>query len=157
MADRDRDGTGKPVNARPRDELGRPLPHDAEGVPRIPDDLRLPPDESITEAQRLLDHGMPFHAHEVLEGTWKIAPEEERELWQGLAQLAVGLTHLMRGNKTGARSLLRQGHDRIRHYEVEAPHGLDISGLLTWSEHLIDEIDRVDPLPATPVPRLRIP
>jgi hypothetical protein len=63
----------------------------------------------------------------------------------------------MRGNKTGARSLLRQGHDRIRHYEVEAPHGLDIAGLLTWSEHLTDEIDRVDPLPATPVPRLRIP
>ncbi|MEV0945171.1 DUF309 domain-containing protein [Rhodococcus sp. NPDC049939] len=157
MADRDRDEAGKPLNARPRDELGRPLSHDAEGVPRIPDDLRLQPDEAITEAQRLLDHGMPFHAHEVLEGTWKIASEDERELWQGLAQLAVGLTHLMRGNKTGARSLLHQGHDRIRHYEVAAPHGLDISGLLMWSEHLTDEIDRVEPLPAPPIPRLRIP
>lgn len=157
MADRDRDDTGKPLNSRPRDELGRPLPRGTEGVPRIPDDVRLPPDEAITEAQRLLDHGMPFHAHEILEGTWKIASEDERELWQGLAQLAVGLTHLLRGNKSGASSLLQQGHDRIRHYQIESPHGLDIPGLLTWSEHLMDEIERVDPVPPAPVPRLRIP
>src|SRR3546814_317469 len=96
MTERDRDAAGKPLNSRPRDGLGRPLPRDAAGgVPRIPDDVRLPPDESITEAQRLLDHGMPFHAHEILEGTWKSAPPEERDLWQGLAQLAVGLTPLL--------------------------------------------------------------
>ena len=34
----------------------------------------LPPLESLAEAQRLLDAGRPFHAHEVLEGTWKAAP-----------------------------------------------------------------------------------
>ncbi len=158
MSERDRDVGGKPLNARPRDGLGRPLPRDStEGIPRIPDDVRLPPDEAITEAQRLLDHGMPFHAHEILEGTWKNAPEDERDLWQGLAQLAVGLTHLMRGNTTGAMSLLTQGHDRIRHYEIESPHDLDIAGLLTWSEHVIAEIDRPGSVPAPPIPRLRIP
>lgn len=157
MVDRERDARGKPLNARPRDELGRPLPRDAEGVPRVPDDLELEPDESLTEAQRLLDHGRPFHAHEVLESTWKCAPAEERELWQGLAQLAVGFTHLLRGNTVGAASLLRQGHDRIRHYEIEAPHSIDIAGLLSWSEHLMTEIERAQPLPDPPVPRLRMP
>lgn len=158
MSERDRDDTGKPLNARPRDGLGRPLPRDSEdGVPQIPDDLRLPPDEAITEAQRLLDHGMPFHAHEILEGAWKNAPDEERNLWQGLAQLAVGLTHLLRGNSKGAASLLAQGHNRIRLYEVESPHGLDIPGLLAWSEHLLAEIDRPGDFPAPPIPRLRIP
>ncbi len=52
MTERDRDAAGKPpLNSRPpRDGLGRPLPRDAAGgVPRIPDDVRLPPDESITE------------------------------------------------------------------------------------------------------------
>lgn len=158
MSERDRDVGGKPLNARPRDALGRPLPRDStEGVPRIPEDVQLPPDEAITEAQRLFDHGMPFHAHEILEGTWKNAPAEERNLWQGLAQLAVGLTHLLRGNSKGALALLAQGHNRIRAYEIESPHGLDIAGLLTWSEHLIAEIELPGDVPAPPIPRLRIP
>ena len=111
---RDRDESGRPLNARPRDGLGRPLPHGAEGVERIPEGQSLPPRESLTEAQRLIDEGRPFHAHEVLEGTWKAAPPSERDLWQGLAQLAVGLTHAMRGNSTGAVSVLTRGRDRDR-------------------------------------------
>ncbi|MGZ4594906.1 MAG: DUF309 domain-containing protein, partial [Actinomycetes bacterium] len=83
---RDRDVRGRALNARPRDGLGRPLPRGSEGVERVPEDLVLPPLESLAEAQRLLDAGRPFHAHEVLEGTWKAAPEAERDLWQGLAQ-----------------------------------------------------------------------
>ncbi|AKE91812.1 MULTISPECIES: DUF309 domain-containing protein [Rhodococcus] len=157
MAERDRTVDGKPQNARPRDALGRPLPYGEEGVERVPEDLQLEPDEAITEAQRLLDHGYPFHAHEVLEGTWKSAPADERTLWQGLAQLTVGLTHLLRDNPAGAASLLRQGEARIRHYEDEPPHGLDIDGLAAWAEHLLTEIARGEPIPAPPIPRLRLP
>ncbi|WP_432793483.1 DUF309 domain-containing protein [Rhodococcus ruber] len=157
MVERDRTVDGRPQNARPRDALGRPLPYGEEGVERVPEDLDLEPDEAITEAQRLLDHGHPFHAHEVLESTWKSAPAEERPLWQGLAQLAVGLTHLLRGNPAGAASLLRQGEARIRHYEDEPPHGLDIDGLAAWAEHLLTEIARGEPIPEPPIPRLRLP
>lgn len=154
MAERERDNSGRPLNGRPRDGLGRPLPRGAVGVERIPDDLRLPPVESIAKAQELLDAGMPFHAHEVLEGTWKDSPESERMLWQGLAQLAVGLTHVLRGNRVGAGSLLGQGHDRIRGYEVHPPHGLDVAGLLDWSEALLSAIES-DTIPSSPtVPRL---
>src|ERR1700716_548567 len=102
---RDRDVAGRPRNARPRDELGRPLPHGAAGVEGIPDDLTLTPDETLTEAQRLLDAGRAFQAHEVLESTWKAAAPADRELWRGLAQLAVGLTHARRGNSVGAVQL----------------------------------------------------
>ena len=35
---RERDDQGRARNARPRDGLGRPLPRDAEGVPRVPDE-----------------------------------------------------------------------------------------------------------------------
>ncbi|NLG55626.1 MAG: DUF309 domain-containing protein [Rhodococcus sp.] len=155
--ERDRDEAGRPLNSRPRDGLGRPLPRSADGVPRIPEDLQLPPEEAILEAQRLFDSNMPFHAHEILEGVWKSSPDDERDLWQGLAQLAVGLTHLLRGNDTGARSLLQQGHDRIRHYAIDPPYGLDVAGLTTWAEHLLTEIDRPEPLPVIPIPQLRIP
>lgn len=139
---RDRDGTGRPRNARPRDALGRPLPHDAEGAERVPDDLTLPPDESLVEAQRLIDDGRAFHAHEVLEGTWKAAPEPERELWRGLAQLAVGLTHARRGNPVGAVQLLRRAADRIDGYASGPPYGIDVAGLVTWARTIAGRVER---------------
>lgn len=153
--DRDRDDTGRPRNARPRDALGRPLPHGASGVASVPDELVLPPHEALLEAQRLLDEARPFHAHEVLEAAWKAAPDSERELWQGLAQLAVGLTHALRGNNIGAATLLRRGADRISGYVDEPPHGIDVTGLLDWATALAGRLD--DPSndfgPAT-VPKL---
>lgn len=132
--DRDRDPDGRARNARPRDGLGRPLPYGADGVERQPEGVPRTPDETIVEAQRLLDEGKPFHAHEVFEDAWKAADEPERALWRGLAQLAVGMTHAARGNEAGAESLLRRGADNIWPYEVARPYGIDIAGLLKWVE-----------------------
>lgn len=135
--DRDRDAAGRAQSARPRDGLGRPLPHDADGVERVPEGSTLPPAEALIEAQRLFDCGRPFHAHEVLEATWKAAPAEERDLWQGLAQLAVGLTHAMRGNTTGAVSVVSRGRDRITGYADAPPYGIDVAGLMAWADRLL--------------------
>lgn len=156
--DRDRDAAGRPRNARPRDELGRPLPHDASGIDSVPDDVALPPDESLAEAQRLLDAGRAFHAHEVLEGTWKAAPDAERELWRGLAQLAVGLTHTRRGNAVGAVQLLRRAADRIEEYADRPPHGVDVAGLAAWARALAGRVERDGLAAVAPVdliPQLR--
>ena len=139
--DRERDAAGRPRNARPRDGLGRPLPRGASGVAGVPDDLVLSPVESLQEAQRLLDEGMPFHAHEVLEATWKAAPEAERDLWQGLAQLAVGLTHALRGNTAGAASVLTRGAGHISGYAEQPPYGIDVSGLLDWARSVAGWLD----------------
>jgi len=114
--DRDRDAAGRPRNARPRDGLGRPLDRETRGEPVMPDDLRLEPGEAVLAAQRLIDAGRPFHAHEVLEATWKSAPPDQRDLWRGLAQLAVGLTHARRGNGRGAVALLRRGAGAVDSY-----------------------------------------
>ncbi|MBI3691406.1 MAG: DUF309 domain-containing protein, partial [Mycolicibacterium aromaticivorans] len=103
--DRDRDEFGRPRNARARDALGRPLPPGALGEPRIPDDLSLPPADTVAYARDLLSRGQTFHAHEVFEAAWKNGPDDERPLWQGLAQFAVGLTHIQRGNRTGAAAV----------------------------------------------------
>jgi hypothetical protein len=107
---RDRDTAGRARNARPRDELGRPLPRTAStDLPRIPDDLVVSAAEAAELGGRLLAEGQPFHAHEVFEAAWKSIPGAERELWRGLAQIAVGLTHARRGNARGAVNLLRRG------------------------------------------------
>ena len=75
--------------------------------------------EAAALADRLLRDGRPFHAHEVLEAAWKSGPAQERDLWQGLAQIAVGLTHARRGNARGAVTLLRRGAERVRAYQAE--------------------------------------
>src|SRR5947199_5943851 len=126
MRERERDAAGRARNARPRDRHGRPLPRDAVGVERVPDDLVLGPDEAVTEAQRLLDAGLPFPAHDVLEGVWKTAPVAERELWRALAQLAVGLTHAQRGNPRGAVALLHRAVDGLGRWAGPVPAGLDL-------------------------------
>lgn len=155
---RERDASGRPRNARPRDGLGRPLPRGAEGVERVPDDLVLPPAEALIEGQRLLEEGLPFHAHEIFEGVWKAAAEAERELWQGLAQLAVGYTHLLRGNRTGAEALLRRGRDRIAPYAHDPPYGIDVPGLLAWTEAALAGIAQAGvEVKAPAVPQVRVP
>ncbi|MEV4411446.1 DUF309 domain-containing protein [Catellatospora sp. NPDC049609] len=157
-ADRDRDDSGRARNARPRDELGRPLPRGTQGLPTMPEDLHLAPDQALALAQELLDGGRAFHAHEVLEGAWKAAPDPERELWRGLAQLAVGLTHARRGNAAGAPRLLGRAADRIEAYAAAPPYGIDVAGLVAWSRSLAALIER-DGLagldPSAFIPRLR--
>lgn len=147
---RDRDAEGRARSARPRDGLGRPLPYGAAGVARQPEGLVRAPGETVREAQRLLDAGMPFHAHEVFEDAWKSGPGGERELWQGLAQLAVGLTHAARGNATGGARLLRRGAGRVGGYADGggATYGVDVAGLLRWAGELAGRVERGEPVDA---------
>ncbi len=149
---RDRDAAGRALNARPRDGLGRPLPRGSVGEPRVPEDFVLPPGDALVEAQRLLDADLPFHAHEILEGVWKASPPDERDLWQGLAQLAVGVTHLRRGNPDGARTLLQRSAARIEPYAAAPPYGIDVRGLLGW---LTTALNAEPPDETVDVPRLR--
>ncbi|MFG2327995.1 DUF309 domain-containing protein [Streptomyces sp. NPDC048604] len=154
---RDRDEQGRARSARPRDGLGRPLPYGAAGVARQPEGVTRTPEQTVREAQRLLDAGMPFHAHEVFEDAWKTGPAGERDLWQGLAQLAVGLTHAARGNTTGGARLLRRGAARVSAWPESHPYGIDLPGLVAWARELADRVagegppvDPVDPVAEAP-------
>lgn len=118
--------------------MGRPLPYGSPGVDRVPDSVVLGPDEAVREAQRLIDDGLPFHAHEVFEGVWKATAGTDRELWRGLAQLAVGLTHLQRGNHKGGVALLRRAADRLDPYSAQAPYRLNVAGLASYARRLAD-------------------
>lgn len=128
---RDRDATGRPRQARPRDDLGRPLPYGSPGVDPVPEDA-LPPAETVRVARELVAGGRPFAAHEVLEARWKAGPASEADLWQGLAQICVGLTHRARGNEVGADRLLARGAERLTAYaDTGGPsYGVDVGDLL---------------------------
>ena len=110
-------------------------------MPTIPDDLVSTPAEALSQAQQLLDDDQAFQAHEVLEAAWKAAPETERDLWRGLAQLAVGVTHAQRGNLVGAARLLRRGADRIEPWVGQPPHRIDVAGLIMWAGSTADQLE----------------
>jgi hypothetical protein len=119
----------------------------------------LTPSESAGIGGSLLLDGHPFHAHEVFEDAWKAAAGPERHLWQGLAQVAVGLTHARRGNARGAAALLARGASRLRDYEGRAeatrvsgplrPYGIDVAFVATRAGELAARIER-DGLTALP-------
>ena len=138
---RDRDEDGRARQARPRDELGRPLPYGAIGVEPVSEEP-LPPAETIAYARELLAAGRPFSAHEIYEVRWKTCPPGERDLWQALAQLCVAITHARRGNDTGARRLLERASSQLADYASgDGPrYGLDLDAELARARAAVEDV-----------------
>ena len=114
---------------RARDAAGRPVPEGSpDAVEPVPEEP-LPPVEAVALARDLLVRGRPFFAHDVLEARWKAAPGPERDLWQGLAQVCVGLTHLQRGNAVGGSRLLRRGAGRLAAWRGPS-YGVDVEAVV---------------------------
>jgi hypothetical protein len=152
--DRDRDPAGRPRNARSRDALGRPLSRRSANPPAA-DPPALPPAQALAAAQQLLDTGQPFTAHEVLEAVWKDSSGPDRAVWRGLAQIAVGITHALRGNESGARSLLTRGAASLGEFAGRPPDGIDIDGVRSWANKAATDLALVSQPPrlATNNPR----
>jgi hypothetical protein len=129
---------------RGRDAAGRPVPLDSpEAVEPVPEQA-LPPYDALALARDLLERGRPFFAHDVLEAAWKAAPASERLLWQGLAQVCVGLTHLQRGNPVGGARLLRRGADRlVEHLRsgAAATYDVDVVRAVATARARADAVD----------------
>ena len=125
---RDRDDAGRARQLRPRDALGRPLPYGSAGVTQVPDIARSATD-TVALARRLVQQGRAFSAHEVLESQWKHGPVDERDLWQGLAQLCVAVTHAGRGNVVGAQRILERGQVLLARYDATGAttYGVDLA------------------------------
>lgn len=130
-SERDRDALGRARQARPRDELGRPLPYGTEGVEPVSEEP-LPPEETLRRARELVEAGRPFAAHEVLEARWKAGPVDERDLWQGLAQVCVAITHAARGNQSGAERLADRAGTKLTSYVAtgRGTYGADLNAVM---------------------------
>lgn len=132
------------------------MPYGSDGgVPGQPATAGFAPEAALAEAQRLLDAGLPFHAHEVLEDTWKASPQNQRQLWKSLAQLAVGITHARRGNAAGALALIDRGAAGLPH--EDAPYGIDAEGIRAWASRSIAQLAAGGAVPSLLAPRLQRP
>lgn len=134
---------------RERDAFGRPVPVGSPAAVEPVPEQALPPVEALALARDLLARERPFFAHDVLEARWKVAPAEERDLWQGLAQVCVGLTHLQRGNRVGAARLLRRGAGRLADY-AGPPYDVDAGRVARDADAAAGAVDVGDD------PRVRI-
>jgi hypothetical protein len=81
-----------------------------------------------------------WHAHEAWEELWRAAPDEERDFYQGLIQVAAGLLHLQRRNARGARNKLREGLDKLRAY-TPTHRGIFVNELIGKAERTLEDLD----------------
>ncbi len=113
----------------------------------------LPPARGRTPALDPEEHGRLFreavalfngvrywYAHEAWETLWRAAPEEDRDFYQGLIQVAAGLLHLQRRNPRGARNKLSEGLEKLRRYEP-AYHGIFVNELLGEATRLLEDLE----------------
>lgn len=114
--------TGKPTGQRnkperPRDELGRPQPWEAENRLELEDFDSLSLEENHRLGREHFNAGRFFPAHEAWETAWKQARDtDDAEFFKGLSQLGAGYVHLLRGNRHGAATLLRRAAGRVGRY-----------------------------------------
>jgi predicted metal-dependent hydrolase len=123
-----------PKPRRPRDELGRPQPWDAEDRLELEDFDSLSLEENHRLGVEHFDAGRYFPAHEAWETSWKQARgTDDAEFFKGLSQLGAGYVHLLRGNAHGAQTLLRRAASRIGRYPV-GHHGIDTRAVTDRAE-----------------------
>ena len=91
----------------------------------LPEDAR---DRAVAIAAHLFGERLFFEVHEILEPPWRDAQGDEREILQGLIQVAVGLHHQEDGNLRGAISLLADGNAKLFAHVPEAL-GVDLESL----------------------------
>jgi uncharacterized protein len=152
---RDRRDDGRPEQARPRDRTGRPLPYGTRGVPLTEEHEPATVEDALALGIALWAEQRFFEAHECLEHVWHAAPEDDRDLWQGVIQIAVAGVHLQRGNPTGAAALLDRAADRLDRYP-ETHRGIEAATARSWCRQAAATVRRgavdltVPAFPATP-------
>ena len=99
---------------------------------------------------RLLSAGDFLRAHESFEGLWRDASRQsERDIWQGLAQIAAALVKHMEAEPTTAITLLAKAEARLMGTPLLR---LSIPALKAWVDALADPVTRGTNLPDASLP-----
>ena len=99
------------------------------------------PEEALERGLAHFNAGRYFQAHEAWEEGWHPSPEPERDFWQGLTQVAVGLTHRQRGNAHGAETLLQRGAAKLRTYG-DRYMGIPVQDVAHLAEKIAERVAR---------------
>ena len=91
----------------------------------------------------MFDERRFFEAHEFFEVLWKSPglPGDQRKLWKGITQLAVGCCHAQRGNAKGSLALLERAIRNLEATPARAP-GIDRERLIALGRNVIEQVLR---------------
>ncbi len=118
--------------------------------------------ETLTEAIRQFNQWRFYDCHETLEDLWREsggkAPGAPAAagFYHGLIKLAAGFHHLLRGNYTGAVSLLAAGTELLARYEPYS-EGLDVQRLVGETRACLARIRELGPARLAELDRALIP
>jgi predicted metal-dependent hydrolase len=99
----------------------------------------------LDEFYRAIDEfnaGYYFESHETLEDLWMVTPWPERQLFQGIIQLAAAFVHLVRGEYPGIMKLLDASLDKLADFAPER-FGVDVTALIAETARVRDEFARL--------------
>ncbi|MGD1873613.1 MAG: DUF309 domain-containing protein [Mastigocoleus sp.] len=85
-----------------------------------------------------------YACHDTLEALWMEASEPDKQFYQGVLQIAVGLYHLGNENIRGAAILLGEGSNRLRRYP-STYSGIDVDKLLDESTDILRAVQLAKP------------
>ncbi len=86
----------------------------SDSSPPHPDPDRV----ALREGVSLYNRGEYFEAHEVLEPPWRSMTGADREIYQGIIQVAMGFRHGTRERWKSAAALLRKGLGRLERHRT---------------------------------------
>ncbi len=93
-------------------------------------------DPMFAEAIAQFNSGDYYACHDTLEAIWNDSWQSDRDFYQGILQIAVGLYHLNSQNWHGAAILLGEGTSRLPAYLPEY-QSVDVENLLEDSLHIL--------------------
>ncbi len=99
--------------------------------------------QRLSQGIFFFNSGRYFEAHEVWEDMWREEQGALRLFYQGLVQAAVGLHHLGRNNRSGARLQLSKSLAKLAQYPAEM-EGIDLAGLRADLNRILLELEGVD-------------
>jgi uncharacterized protein len=117
-------------------------PVDRQDATHIKDINKLKPmpnDDLLEKGLIFFNSGYYFEAHEVWEELWKVTDGPVRFFYQGLIQAAVGLYHLNRGNRIGARGQIAKSIGHLTDSK-DNPHGIDTGDLISQLQAIRSEM-----------------
>lgn len=124
--------TDQPIATTPAETPPRPAGRTPPLDPRDADRL-------FWQGVALFNGARYWHAHEAWETLWRAAPDEQRDFYQGLIQVAAGLIHLQRRNARGARNKLAEGLAKLQPYAPKH-RGIVVNELLGTGARILDDL-----------------
>jgi predicted metal-dependent hydrolase len=95
-------------------------------------------EEALKKGVELFNRQEFYEAHEAWEAGWIDEVSDDRQLLQGLIQVAAGFYKLQVGTPIGTVKLLEQGLTKLRRF-LEDSHGVDLQTLFPQVEAWLEE------------------